>query len=280
MSRLLNHIIFEMRRIGYPVSWLSGDRQRYSTFGWDYGSPVYHMRFTTRSLEWHNIEAAEIEEVLGDEALDNVRNYYSRQVCFTRRPHLERYLQRTDLRFFITQDGYAILIGQERRHINILELVSQAGNEIGIIKALLNLNYGETADWRLSIWDKTRVSRLANFYAYTTIKYNGMFRINDLTGLLLASKPVLETKALAVRDFDVSIGITERDRTQVTTLSVHQGKLNIIPGGHNELYIELSPTSAVRLFLGGLPFPEMTSLPEGLLHLLPLPVFVSPWDEV
>jgi predicted N-acetyltransferase YhbS len=31
MSRLLNHIILEMRRIGYPVSWLSGDRHLFIT---------------------------------------------------------------------------------------------------------------------------------------------------------------------------------------------------------------------------------------------------------
>ena len=155
MTRLLNHIILEMRRIGYPVSWLGGDRQRYNTFGWDYASPVHHLKFSRRSLEWHKIEATPIEEVMGDEALETVRDCYSQQECYARRPHLECYLQRTDLRFFITEDGYAVLEGQERHHIRILELVSKNSNEIGMIKALLDWNFGEYADWSLSIWDES-----------------------------------------------------------------------------------------------------------------------------
>ena len=280
MSRLLNHIIHEMRRLGYPVSYLGGDRQRYTTFGWDYASPTYHLSFSRRSLEWHAVESTPIDEVMGNEAIETVRHYYSQQECFARRPHLERYLQRSDLRFFTAQDGYAVLVGQERDHIRILELVSTSGNEMGIVKALLDWNYGDTVDWHLSQWDYSRLARLSQVTSYTTMHYNGMFRINDLTGLLLAAKSVLEPKAAALRDFDVSIGIKERDRTQVTTLSVHQGQLSIVPGGYNETYVEFSPISAVRLFLGGLPFPERQKLPIGLQDLLPLPVYVMPWDKV
>jgi predicted N-acetyltransferase YhbS len=114
MTRLLNHIILEMRRIGYPVSWLGGDRQRYHTFGWDLASQVHHLRFTRRSLDWHHIEPVPIDEVMGNEALETVKKHYTQQNCYARRPHLERYLERTDLRFFTSDDGYAVLVGQQR----------------------------------------------------------------------------------------------------------------------------------------------------------------------
>jgi predicted N-acetyltransferase YhbS len=280
MSRLMNHIILEMRRIGYPVSWLGGDRQRYNSFGYDQASPVFHLRFSNRSLAWHKIETSPIDEVMGDEALETVRQFFTTQECYARRPHLDRHLQRTDLRFFITKDGYAILVGQERNHIRILELVSKSGNEVSIIKALLDWNYGDYADWTLSLWDKTRLARLARFTADVTAGYSGMYRINDLTGLLMTAKPVLESTAAVLRNFKVSIGIVDRDVTQVTTISVHNGDLQIVPGGYNESYVELSTTSAVRLFLGGLPIPESASLPLELHLLTPLPVYVMPWDEV
>ncbi|MDF1513618.1 MAG: GNAT family N-acetyltransferase, partial [Anaerolineae bacterium] len=280
MTRLMNHIINEMRRIGYPVSWLSGDRQRYGSFGYDSASQLYQMTFTRRSLEWHKVESIAVEEVMGDEALDTVRTYFTKQVCFARRPHLERHLQRTDLRFFVTEGGYAVLAGQDRQHIHILELVSTTGNEERIIKALINWNHGESADWSLSLWDKSRLTRLSPLASYIRSGFNGMYRINDLTGLLLAAKPVMAMHASALRDFDISIGIVERDRTQVTTISVKNGELAISPGGHTAKYVELSPTSAVRLFLGGLPIPEQSLFPSGLILLLPVPAYVMPWDQV
>ena len=280
MTRLLNHIITEMRRIGYPVSWLGGDRQRYNNFGWDLASPVHHLQFTRRSLDWQSIEPYPIVEVLPVEAMDTVKQYFTQQDCYARRPHLERHLQRTDLRFFIADDGYAVLEGQERHHIRILELVSKSGNELAVIKALLNWNHGDRADWSLSMWDQARILRLLQGTAYATTGYSGMYRINDLTGLLMAAKPALAPKAAALLDFDVSIGIKERDRTQITTLEVQNGKLNVLPGGNNHPYVELTPLSAARLFLGGLPIPEFAALPVGLQALLPVPAFVMPWDQV
>lgn len=280
MTRLLNHVIHEMRRTGYPVSWLSGDRQRYGNFGWDYAAPAHTLQFTRRSLEWNKIEAVELDEVMGYEALETVRQHYQNQDCYTRRPHLERYLERTDLRFFIADDGYGVLVGQERHHIRVLECVSTSGNELGYLKALLDWNYGEQVDWTLSRWDKAKLTRLLPAVAYSTMRYSGLYRINDLTGLLLAAKPTLETKASALRDFDISIGIAEQDRTQITTIAVNGGKLSILPGGHNKTYVEVTPTSATRLLLGGLPIPEIKIFPQGLRALLPVPVYIMPWDEV
>ena len=112
------------------------------------------------------------------------------------------------------------------------------------------------------------------------MRYSGLYRINDLTGLLLAAKPALESKASVLRDFEVSIGIAEQDRTQVTTLSVKDGKLTVIPGGYNKTYVEVTPTSATRLLLGGLPIPEVNMFPQSLMALLPIPVYIMPWDEV
>ncbi len=129
MTQILYHIIDEMRCIGYPVSWLGGDRQRYNTFGWEIASPTYNLSFSQRSLKWHNVQPVEIEEVMPLEALATVEQLQSKVDCYAVRPGLNDLIRKLDHRFFVSEDGYAILSGQARHSIRISELVSTSGNE-------------------------------------------------------------------------------------------------------------------------------------------------------
>jgi len=284
MSRLLYHVIDEMRRLHYPVSWLGGDRQRYNTFGWELASPVYDLSFSRRSLEWHHVEPAEIEEVLPQEALDTIRRYQPLPACHAVRPHLDQQIHKMDLRFWIADDGYAILAGQDRHEIRIMELVSASGNETGIIRAMLAWNFGDRATWRLSMWDRERLARLMPYANYWSSGNSHMYRINDLTALLTAAQDYLASRAAAIRDFAVALGIREHDRIAVTTLAVEGGQVDIKPGRHANVYLEYSPAAAARLLLGGPPARpdsgEGADLPAGLSALLPVPCYVFPFDHV
>lgn len=280
MTQLLNHIIEEMRRIGYPVSWLGGDRQRYNTFGWEMTSPVYDLRFTGRSLDWHDVAPAEIEEVLPEEALSTVERFMPVPECHAVRPDLGHQIHRMDNRFFISDDGYAILRGQGRDHIYILELVSAAGNEIGWIRALLDWNFGDEATWQLSIWDRTRLGRLTPYAAVWMGGYPHMYRINDLTQTLTLAHDVLTERAAVLRNFAVALGMREHDRTTVTTINVEDGEVGLRAGNHASTYIELGPEEIARLLLGGPPLAPEVTVPQGLQALLPVPCFVLPFDHV
>jgi predicted N-acetyltransferase YhbS len=280
MTQLLSHIIGEMRRIGYPVSWLGGDRQRYNTFGWETTSPVYDLHFSRRSLDWHDIAPAEIEEVLPDEAVPTVQRFLERPACHTLRPDLARQIHRMDSRFFIGDDGYAILQGQGRDQIQITELVSASGDESGWIRALLNWNFGDRATWRLSMWDRERLARLMPYAAAWMGGYPYMYRVNDLTELLQLAKDALTDRALALRNFALALGVREADRTTVTTLTVEDGEIGIRAGNHAKEYVELDVVDATRLVLGGPPSTASLDLPPDLLALLPVPCFVLPFDHV
>lgn len=280
MTKLLTHIVDEMRRIGYPVSWLGGDRQRYNTFGWEMASPVYDLIFSQRSLDWLGVEPAAVEEVLPEEALATVERLQSEPACHAIRPHLDQQIQKMDLRFWVAEDGYAILQGQARQHLRILELVSTSGNEIGMIRAILDWNFGQNAHWTLSMWDQARASRLMHYAAYWSSGNSDMYRINDLTALLQSASDYLTTKAAAVRDFAVAVGIQEHDRTTATTISVQDGEVTIQAGNHTEEYVELPVVDAARLFFGGPPIVQQSDLPQALLALLPIPVYVLPLDHV
>jgi predicted N-acetyltransferase YhbS len=280
MTKLLTHIVDEMRRIGYPVSWLGGDRQRYNTFGWEMASPVYDLSFSQRSLDWLGVEPAEVEEVLPGEALPTIERFQAEPACHAIRPHLDQQIQKMDLRFWVAEDGYAILEGQARQHLRILELVSTSSNEIGMIRAILDWNFGQDIRWALSTWDRERIGRLMTYAGYWHGGNSDMYRINDLAVLLSSAADYLTAKAAAVRDVAVAIGIKERDRTTVTTLVVKDGEVTVKPGNHAETYVELTTVEAARLFLGGPPIAGEERVPPELLALLPVPVYVLPLDHV
>jgi len=280
MTKLLNHTIDEMRRIGYPVSWLGGDRQRYNTFGWELAGPVYDLEFSDRSLRWHKVAPVEIEEVMPAEALDTVRRLMEQQACHTTRPDLERHITKMDHRYFVCDDGYAILRGQGRDHLRIVELVSTSGNEAGVIRALLDWNFGSRASLRISMWDEELVGRLMPFAGWYTSDHSGMYRINDLTQLLSAAACVLDRKATDLCDFTVSLGMREHDRTDVTTITVEDGSVDIRRGKHATTYVELPAVEMARLVLGGPQPASPERIPLALRALLPVPCYVPPFDHV
>jgi predicted N-acetyltransferase YhbS len=280
MTQLLDHIIVEMRRIGYPISWLGGDRQRYGTFGWEMASPVYNLHFSGRSLAWHNVAPAEIEEVLPDEALPAVERFMDVPACHAIRPNLKHQIHKMDHRFFVSNDGYAILQGQARDHIRIVELVSASGNEAGWIQGLLDWNFGSEATWELSPWDRARVGRLMPYASAWMGGYPTMYRINDLTQTLTLAKDALAARAAALRNSSVALGLRERDRTTVTTLTVEDGEIDVRSDKHASAYLELESVEAARLMLGGPPLSPEIAVPQDLAALLPLPCYVLPFDHV
>jgi hypothetical protein len=209
-----------------------------------------------------------------------IERFQSEPTCHTVRPHLDQQIHKMDLRFWLAEDGYAILQGQARQHLRILELVSTSGNEIGMIRAILDWNFGQDARWALSRWDRERLGRLMAFASYWSGGNSDMYRINDLPVLLSSADDHLNDRAAAVQDFALAVGMKERDRTTVTTIRVQDGKVAIEPGNHTEDYIELTAVEAARLFLGGPPIAREDEVPQELLALLPVPVYVLPLDHV
>ncbi len=280
MTQLLYYAIDEMRARGYPASWLGGDRQRYNTFGWETTMMADRLQFSRRSLGWSNVVSTPIEEVLPWKATEQIARWMTVPACHARRPDLETLLHRVDLRVWLAEDGYAIAFGQERDHVNLIELVSTSGNEAGLIRAIIEWNHGDRATWELSPWDEERVARVMPYVGFRTTGYNGLYRINDLTAVLQAAIPSLARRAAGLRDFEVTLGIREHDRTQATTITVRDGAVQIVAGRHAEYYVELGTVVATRLIFGGPAIPEASQLPPGLLALLPVPVYVPLLDHV
>lgn len=281
MSRLLRHAIELMRRSGCLVSGLGGDRQRYNAFGWEWAGLAVHLTFSRRSVDRAQVEPVEIQEVRPDEALDAVAGFHMLQPCHVRRPKLALQLRMQGVRLWVAQDGYVLASGESPAPPTILELVSGSGREAGMVRALLDASRAGEVHWhRFSAWDHERLARLLPCVSSWTTGSDWSYRINDLPGLLVACRPVLEQRAACLRDFDVSLGIREHDRVDEATIALRNGDLELSSGRSSHTYVELDPVAAVRLFLGGPSAPAGCGVPQALHALLPLPVHVPPLDHV
>jgi predicted N-acetyltransferase YhbS len=278
MTKLLYHVIDEMRAQGYALSWLGGDRQRYNAFGWERGGLAYDLTFSRRALDRAGVESVPIEAQYPADALDVVERLQSLPACHARRSDLALQLRKEGLRVWVSEDGYAIVRGRLFGSLFISELVSASGRETGMIRALLDWTDKGEISWELPACDAKRLARVMPCVSHWRVGGGVMYRIVDLTRLLRGMAPIVARQAAPLRDFSLSIGIREHDRTDVATITVHDGDVQVFPGRDAEHYVEWTAVDAVRVLLGGPPVAP--DIPPDLAALLPLPVYVPQLDHV
>jgi predicted N-acetyltransferase YhbS len=280
MTKLLCHVIHVMREQGYPLSWLGGDRQRYNAFGWERAGVTYDLKFSRRSLDRTGVEPVPVEARFPADAVDIVERFQRLAVCHVRRPNLALQLRKEELRIVTAEDGYAIVQGSLFGPLSILELVSASGQESGMIRALLDWTGRSEISWEIPAWEGERLARLMPCVKQWRAGGWQMYRVVDLTRLLALVKPILCRRAAPLRDFGLSIGIREHDRTDVATLCVRDGHVEVIPGRNAEQYVGWSSVEAARLLLGGPPIGAESEIPAELAALLPIPVHVPGLDHI
>lgn len=280
MSRLLQHVIEVMRHEGYALSWLGGDRQRYNNYGWELAGLTYDLTITTRSLDWAAVKPAPAEECPPKKALPVVEALHDRACCWAERSRLAQQLAKQNIRFWITENGYAIVRGTQGEKQQILELVSTSHREPGLIRAILDQTNASEATWAIAACDRDRLARLMPYAAYWRSGPNGMYRMIDLALLLDAAKPYLRRWAGALEGCCLCLAIQEHDRTTTVTLAFVDSDVRVTPGCSADQVVELSIIEATRLLLGGPPTGHEAALPPSLRAALPLPVHILPLDSV
>ena len=280
MSRLLRHVIGVMREQGFLVSGLGGDRQRYNAFGWESAGLTYSLRFSGRSMDRWGVKPVELQEMLPGEALETVARWQAARAFYARRPRLDLILQRQRLRAWIADEGYVIGYGEGGSPFSVAELVSASGRETAMIRAVLARTNGGEVHWTVSGWDRDLLARVLPCVGACSPGFDWTYRIVSLSGFLEACTPLLEARAGGLRDFDVSIGIHEHDRTDVASITLGKGKIVIEAGRRAQTHVEMEPVAAVRLILGGPPAGRAGEIPAALDGLFPVPLHVPPLDHV
>jgi len=275
MSMLLKHVSDVMKKNGWPLSVLWGDRQRYYPFGWDIAGLKYFLTITTRSLERANVKPVEVEEVSHEDAVSKVESLHRSLKMRVERKNYNLILKKQGIRIWLANEGYVISSG-EVGPPRILEVVSREGREPELVRGVMERCYGDSASVEVSAFDSERLEHLLRAASHWEIVPEGLFRIIDITGLLKAFEKILSSKA--VRDFELSIGLRLGENVDTATVFVNNGRFNVEKDKLTNNYVELDEREAVRIFLGGTP-PDSNKLGE-LSMLLPLPLHIPSLDHV
>jgi hypothetical protein len=205
-------------------------------------------------------------------------------VCRAIRADLAAQLHKPDLSIWTAQNGYALIGGRPWGSLHVVELVSTTGQEASILRAILDWTDRGEIRWRLPACDEQRLARLMPYVDHWHKGSWDMWRIVDLAQALTLAQPILQQRAAAVRDLELAIGMAEHDQTQVSTLKVRDGEVQVSPGRQADAYYEWPVVDMARLLIGGPPVARPQGMPEalwaGLRALLPIPAFLPPLDHV
>ncbi len=278
MSVLLNHVVKVMRKRGWALSLLWGDRQRYYPFGWETAGLKYSLVITRRALSRANVRPSKLEEVSAKEALPKIEKLEAQLPMRVERPRMLDSLSKIFLRNWIGDDGYVISRGSGFECPAILEVASETGREKELIMGVMDRCFEDSATVKINVFDRNRFERLFQVASEWTLEPEGQFRIIDVAGLLKSFAKLIETRAQSLREFQIAVGFKRAGTVGAATLQLKNSNLRILEGKHADNYVELDEPEGVRLILG-----PCFGVPAGLevvSPLFPLPLHVSRIDEV
>jgi predicted N-acetyltransferase YhbS len=274
MSRLIGESIRRWRALGWPLSVLWGNRQRYSHFGYESCGFRYSIEVNRRSLETNGIRFVEVNQADAEdpEVVGRIAELHAPLEYRCERPQLALQLRRSGVRVFTGPDGY-LLLGRDR----VTEIVSPTGREPDLVAGVLDWTDRGNVHVDLGPGERPRLRRLVDAMSGWHVGPQGMFRIINWPALLAALRPWFEQQAAGLPAFSQSIGCRWRDDTEWATIE-WDGRALSVEGrrGSNGVEIELPRLTA--LVLGG-PHADAEELGT-LVRLLPVPIHIPGLDHV
>lgn len=287
MSTQLNNVIQVMRKEGYDVSVLGGDRYRYGNYGWENWGRNYNFHLSARRVTDRPATGVKISKLQpGDGALPKIKKAQAGLRCRTIRshPYWTRLFERTLLQAWtaIGPDGtfgYAIASrkGENR------EVHEFAGDPARVDDIMLHLLRDEGCN-SLSVshpaWNSPYLPRLIQRASGWSVGGLGMMRIINLRSVLEKYMPHIEREA---REKSVrgSVAITWTDTGDAFALNIgRQCGLSRPRKGDRPLVLDTR--QAVRLLFGTLPPEHAVDLTPApfLARIFPLPFWFSRTDSI
>lgn len=281
MAQLMQASIRHMREMGWPLSVLWGDRQRYGHLGYETCGVKYILRITRRSLERAGIKpSTTVREVdkSSPVIIERLRQLSAAVEFGVERPKLGLLLSRPTIRVFMGDEGYLISTREHAGDLNVSEVVSPSGREAELILGALEWALGGGADVEMAGASTERMARLFSVCNYWRMQPQGMFRIINWPQLLEASIPYLTEQAVGLPSFGISVGCRWQDSVDQATVEWDGKQLAVSSGKHVKDYVELDNPRLTSLFLGG---PSFGGRELGLFgKLLPMFVHIPGIDHV
>lgn len=283
MTKLMNYAIDKMRKEGYPISILWGDRQRYGHFGYEMAGKYPLFKISTRSLEieWKPQKVGIVRYRGEDDLLDSIiRLHDSEPIVIERsRRDYELLFDIPGLMAFLSEDKTAyVTFVSEHCPNRIIEYGGSPENLIPLIYSILTTlgkEYGgletEVCSPYYTYDTFLALRRVCYLWRFEPI---GMVKVISLKDTLKAYSPILSERGANLQ-IDTSIGVIETGES--VRLKVDRGEV-VIEEIDTKPELLLDEQSLVRLLFDG---PETIGLKASKLQVLfPLPLYVWSLDHI
>lgn len=277
MSALLEEAIHRMRRAGYPLSVLWGDRQRYGWFGWERGGTRNSFTLTLRQLG--SPSAAErrlrLERFASEPSLcRRLQRLDQAHPYGVERPlrDIPDLFARVGRQTWICREGkrlaYLALQREGRQRHGQYEMLDEAGGDAELARSMLRVLMARSGLSRLQASagpNPAQVALLLQGSSYWTRECSCMIKILDLPLLIEKLMPLLRRRA---REAGVGGRYRLSCADQAALLDLGSGK---------HYRMELDEQELVGLFFGLHPLAERLAGEGGsalLGRVLPLPLYI------
>ncbi|MCM8819012.1 MAG: GNAT family N-acetyltransferase [Candidatus Omnitrophica bacterium] len=246
MSILMQEAIKKMKKDGYELSILWGDRHRYKNFGYEIGGKVVLITITTRGLEKMNISSVKTKRYLNEEKILEkiIKNYNERKYRIKRDENYFKDIYKiyNTALYYSEQDdkfGYVVIetSGFETR------VYEQAGDEtliLGILKYLSERFGKRTFTLEFPNFEEIPEKILEASSGWSIIPA-GMIKIINLRKLVELYKNLIGSQLEEGEDI-----IFEIENKEKAGIKKEKNKLKIVEEGKN--VIKLKEEEMVRLF--------------------------------
>ena len=283
MTKLMNAAIEKMKKDGYPLSVLWGDRQRYGHFGYENAGKLAYITVSLRSLKIEaKVEKIDYSRLDVDYSkLNVIKQLHEKEPLRLERndEFYERVFKMPGLMTYIAEDNSAYVVHFGERCGDIVEY---GGSPESLLNLLYSLLIDLSKEFGVSSTDVA-----APYYPYATfhellkvstgmkIGYEAMAKILDLKKLLEAYRPLLEKRC---EEIEVEATIKVKETNEVVHLELSKGSVSI-EGREKEPTIVLSERDVVKLLFNGV-YEVPAKVPTALASVLPLPMHFTSLDHI
>jgi len=283
MSILMKKAIEEMKKDGYSISILWGDRHRYSNFGYEVSGQVIEMSITQRGLEKIGIQKLETHRYLGEkEILRKIIATYNAHSFKKERKKKEFELLYkkigVSVYYAISKKDFAyVVMSGERKGSDIVEYGGNPRMILGILKYLTE-RFAHISTLKMEFPDFSHIPpEIFKTVSYWNIKPVGMIKIVDLKKTIELYRNIIERSLADEDEFTLKI----KGEKPVCIRKI-KGKLQIKEEeGKNS--VTLKEQEMVKLLFGTsfwTPSKISSSIFKLLRSIFPLNVFVWTLDHI
>lgn len=285
MSKLMNFSIQKMRKDGYPLSILWGDRQRYGYFGYEVtGREIIFTlsrRSLKRSLRLPSVNIMRLEEK--EDLLEKIILIHNKEPI-----HIKR--KREDYTLIFTKPGLITYLAEKEGDFAYLsfygEQFSSALGECGgnpeilfsLIYHLLERWERESLEIPFPYFPSNLFFHLLKVCSHWYFRPLGMVKILNLRETIRSYFPFLKKRTQGL-EFKGTLTLEIEENKERITLNFNSG-LTVKEDGEEGEKVSLPEREMVK-FLFESPYMVKMNKSFPLIYLLfPLPLYVAPLDRI